>query len=310
MPIGIGAAGSVGIAREAVAGTYVAPEVFIPVRSESLKFLNEVQYTRPIMETPDQIHGVTGPQKVEGDLEFEVLIEPFTYLLYGARMSVVKAGAGPFTYDFTPSAAAEAPNKTLSITVVRNGIVFGYVGCVVGKLELSVDSGILVATASVVGRGEASQPAPATSWLTDLPFDADAYTLTIGGTGVTDADAITWSLDDSAEAVYRLGVAGAAAFVKFGERTVTASMERDFQNSTEYAKFKAATAQALVFKSALDASNFIQITTDAVVMDTYEVNLTSQGDLVRASIDYQGKYDFTNSRVYTISISHDTLNIV
>jgi hypothetical protein len=309
MAVGIGAAGSVGIARESVAGTYAAPEVFIPVRSEGLKFINEVQYTRPIMGTPDQIHGVTGPQRVEGDIEFEVLLEPLLYLLYGARMDLAKTGTGPYVYTFTPSPAAEAPNKTLSITVVRNGVVFGYVGCVVGKLEFTTDNGVLVCTATVLGRSEAPQSSPSISWPEDAPFDADAYTLTIGGSGVTDADQITWSLDDSAEAVNRLGVAAAAAYVKFGERTVTASMERDFQDATEYNKYKSTTEQALTFKSEYDANNYILFTTQAVIMSTFEVNLSGQGDLVRGSIDYMGKYDFTSGETYEIEISSDTIDI-
>ena len=102
MAVGIGAAGIVGFAHEAVVGTYLAPTQFLPVRSESIQFMNEVQYTRPIMRVADNVHAVEGPQKVEGDVEFEVIEDLLTFLLYAARMDVVKAGADPYTYTFTP----------------------------------------------------------------------------------------------------------------------------------------------------------------------------------------------------------------
>jgi hypothetical protein len=42
-----------------------------------------------------------------------------------------------------------------------------------------------------------------------------------------------------------------------------------------------------------------------MIMGSYEVGLDGQGDLVRASIDYTGKYDETDSEVFNISISSD-----
>lgn len=302
MAVGIGAAGSVGVAHEATPGTYAAPTQFIPVRSESLNFMNEVQYTRPIMGTPDAIHAIEGPQHVEGDIEFEIIPDMFAFLLYGARMTVSKSGAGPYVYTFSPSPAGEAPNKTLSITVVRNDVVFGYTGCVIGSLEVTVDNGVAVATFGVHGRTEATQSAPTPTWPTAEPFAADDYTLSVGGAGVTDADNFTWTLEDNAESVYRLGSAQSAAYVKFGERSVTASLERDFQNKTDYASFQAVTAQRLQFEMDKDANTYVHLDTKLATKSSYEVNLSSQGDLVRASIEYEAKYDFSSSKVYEIVV--------
>ncbi len=304
MAVGIGAAGLLGVAHEAVAGTYLAPIQFVPIRSESIKFIQDVNYTRPIRGVPDPIHGVKGNGHVEGDIEMEVTEDMLGYLLYGARMTVTEAGAGPYTWDFVPSSSAEAPNKTLSFTVERNGVVFGYVNCVISAIEISVDDGILIATLSILGSDESSETPPTPTWPTTAPYGADTHTIKIGGSAVDTVDDFSWKLDESGEAVFRLGSL-AAAYVKFGERSVEASVTMDFENSTEYDNYRALTERELILESDKDASNFIHITTHAMIMGSYEVGLEGQGDLVTAAIDYTGKYDEASSEVYNISISAD-----
>ena len=304
MAVGIGAAGIVGVSHEAVVGTYLAPTEYIPVRSESIQFLQDVNYTRPIRGVPDPIHGVKGNGHVEGDIEMEITEDMLAMLLYAARMDVTKAGAGPYTYDFVPSSAAEAPNKTLSITVERNGIVFGYVGCVIAGMEITVDNGILVGTFNILGQDESTETGPTPAWPTTPPYGADTHTISIAATPVTTVDTFSWKLDDSGEAVFRLGSL-AATYVKFGERSVEATVEMDFEDKTEYTAYRALTAQELLFESDQDINNFIHITTHAMIMGTYEVGLDGQGDLIRASIEYVAKYSDSDSEVYNIAISSD-----
>lgn len=305
MTVGIGAAGIVGMAVETVSGTYEAPTFYLPVRSESLNFLNEVQYTRPIMGVADAVHAIEGAQRVEGDLDFEVLPDAIVYLMRGGRVTEVKTGAGPYTYTYTPTAVAEPPN-TISLTVVRNGIVFGYFGCALAGMEFTVDSGVFVCTASVLGRGEDTESAPTPTWPTMEPAGADAYTISLAGTPLTRTDNFSWSFDDSAEAVYRLGVAQQAAYVKYGERTVEASLDMDFETKTEFTNFKAVTAQRLQFDVDWDAGNYVHLDTKLATMSTNEINLTGQGELVRASISYMGKYDFVSSKAYELVVGSDT----
>lgn len=303
MGVGIGGAGSFGIAHEAVVGTYLPPTEFLPIRSESLNLVNEIQYTRPIMGVVDPVHAVPGPQKVEGDVEFEVLASELAFMLYGARLTVLKSGSGDFKYVFTPSNAAEAPLKTLSLTIVRNDIVFGYAGCVVGGFEFSVDSGVFICTMNIIGESESTESAPTEVFPTDAPYGADDYTIEIPtASAVTDIDSFTWSVDDSAEAVYRLGSAQQAAFVKFGERTVTLSVERDFENKTDYDAFKALTEQEIRILVSKSGTDQVEIFTRAAIKSSYEVNLSSQGDLLRGSIEYMGKYDFGETESYEITV--------
>lgn len=93
--------------------------------------------------------------------------------------------------------------------------------------------------------------------------------------------------------------------MRFGERSVQASLEIDFEDKTQYNDFKAVTERRLQFDADKDADHYIHIDTKTVIMSTYEVGLSGQGDLVRASVEYEGKHDFTSGKIYEIVVSTD-----
>jgi hypothetical protein len=142
MTYGTGAGGFLGVALETTSGTYVAPAKFVPIESESLTMTEDTQWRRPIRQSADIIGGVAGNQHVEGDISMEALEDCVLYFLYAARATAVKTGTTNLTYTFTPNANA-TPAKTMSITVVRNGQVFGYVGCVVSSFTFTIEDGLL-----------------------------------------------------------------------------------------------------------------------------------------------------------------------
>ena len=172
MAAGIGAAGILGVAREVTAGTYVAPAKFIPIKSESLAYAQETVFTRPIRGVADIVHAVPGNATVEGDIEFEVTHDNLPWFLGAMRGGLVVTGLQPpYVYTMTPSSIGQksATLTTLSITVERNGVVFGYTNCVVGSYEITVDDGILMATLSILASEEATQSSPTATWPTAAP---------------------------------------------------------------------------------------------------------------------------------------------
>jgi len=306
MPAGIGAAGSIGVAFETVPGTYVAPTKFIPVRSESLKFMQEINFTRPIIKTSvEPVHAVKGPAHIEGDVEWEVLHDCMPYFLHAGRYTVVKGGVGPdFTYTYTPAATAQEANETLSITVRRNDVIFGYTGCVLAGMALTVDNGMLVGTMRMMGRDEAVQAAPTETFPETEPFGADSFTLEVpDASAITDAGSFSFDVDESAEAQFRLGSL-AAQYVGYGERNVTAEIERDFIDRTQYDLFKALTAQSVHLRSEspANADRFVDILMHSGVMDSYESFLEGQGDIITAALSFVGKYNFTETNAYEIIV--------
>lgn len=316
MAAGIGAAGILGVAREVTAGTYVAPAKFIPIKSESLAYAQDTVFTRPIRGVADIVHAVPGNATVEGDIEFEVTHDNLPWFLYAMRGDVAVTGLQPpYVYTYTPNAIGQksATLTTLSISVERNGIVFGYTQCVVGKLQITVDDGILMATVSILAQEEATQSALSATWPTDPPFGAGQYVIEIPtASQVFDVDGFDFSVDDSAEHAYRLRDNGRGAqFTKFGERTSEISVERDFESRVDYDAFKALTAQAVHFRAEdpNEADNYLDIVMDAAIKDSYEIGLDSQGDLVRASITYQGIYDEGNSRAFVLELGSATEDV-
>jgi hypothetical protein len=289
MAPGIGASGVMGIALETVAGTYTAPTKYVPFSSESLQWQQETGFRRAIRKSPDVTYAVPGNSHVEGDIELDITEDVLPFFMMASRLDVVKTGAGPnYVYTGTPTAVA-IPAKTLSITLVRNGIVFGYVGCVVGSYTFGVDDGTLTYTPTIFARDEAVQSAPTETWPTTTPYGMGQYSIEIPtASAVTDTDTFEFQVEDNAEPAFRLKSTGRSPqFIKYGEREVTMSLERDFESRTDYDAFKALTAQSITLTASKGANNSISLLAPVAVKDSYEVGLDGQGDLVRASIEYQ-----------------------
>lgn len=269
-------------------GTYVAPQKYIPFMSESLTSVQSTIWRRPIRQSADIIGAVAGNFNVEGDISIEAMEDCVIYFMYGSRLSIVKTGSAPnYIYTCTPTANA-IPLNTLSITVVRNNIVFGFVGCVVGSYTFTVEDGIMMYNASIIGQDEAVQSAPTPTWPTTVPFGAGQYSIEIPtGSPVLDTDTFEWTTEDNAEAQFRLKSTGRGAqFIKYGERAVTLSLERDFDSRTDFDAFKALTSQSITITASKGANNSISLLAPVAIKDTYEVANSGQGDLVRASIAY------------------------
>lgn len=303
---GTGAGGFLGFALEAVAGTYLAPTKYVPINSESLGWTQDTTWRRPIRASADVVGAVQGNGRVEGDISGEAFEDVVALMLQAARTTAVKTGTTPdFTYTYTGSAVA-VPTKTMSITVIRNGLAFGYTGCVVGSFGFSIEDGALMFNPTILGRDEASQTLPTATWQAGtqaVPFGAGQYKIEIPtATQVFDTDAYTFTVDDGAEAQYRLkDTSRGAQFISYGERSVTATVERDFETRDDYDAFKALTGQTITMLASKGAANSIGITIPAAIKDTYEVGLGGQGDLIRASVSYTGTLD-SAGKAYEITV--------
>jgi len=304
MAVAIGASGILGVAREVTPNTYLAPEKFIPFISESLGYVQDTVWRRPIRNTSGLVGAVFGNVHIEGEINMEAFDDCVPYFLTASRTLLVKSGAGPYVYTFTPTSAA-VPVKTLSISIKRNAEVMGYVGCVVGSYTFSVGpDGTLMFNVKVVGSNETTQAALTPIWPTTVPFGAGMYTMEIPTAAqVFDTDSFEFTSEDNAEPQYRLRSGGqrGAMFVKFGESAASIKVERDFADRADYDNFKGLTSQSITFK-ATNAANVINITCPVAIKDTYEVAMPSQGDLLRASVTYQAAINTTGEH-FTIVVT-------
>lgn len=306
MAPGIGAAGILGIAIESTPGTYAAPTKFVPFISESLTSTQATIWRRPIRQSASIIGAVPGNFHVEGELQIEAMEDIVPYFLYAGRHNTTKTGTTPnFTYTFTPTADA-IPTKTLSITTVRNGVVFGFVGCVVASFTFTVEDGIMMMNLNILGQDEATQSVPTPTWPTTTPFGAGQYSVEIPtGSPVQDTDNFEFSVDNSAEPQFRLQTPKRGAqFIKYGERSATINFDRDFESRSDFDSFKALTAQSITVTASKTPDRSISLVAPVAIKDTYEVQNSGQGDLVRASISYQCVVDPTG-KDYQITVKTD-----
>lgn len=289
MPPGIGASGIMGVAVETVSGTYQAPTIYVPFMKENLMFNQQTNWRRPIRQTAGIVGAVAGNADVTGSIEMEALCDMIPVFLKAARLTLVKTGSGPYVYTFTPNSSG-ITSTTLSVTIVRNGIVFGYTGVTVGQYAFVVDdNGTMMFNMDLSAMNEAVQSAPTPTWPTSVPPGAGQYTIEIPtATQVFDCDGLEFTCNDNADPQHRLkNTNRGPQFTKFGEREVTIKTARDFDSRAEYDAYKNLTAQALTIKATVDASNIITIVGNSAIKDTYEVGLDGQGELVRAQCTYQ-----------------------
>lgn len=314
MAVDIALAGFVGIAFEAVAGTYVAPTKFFPIRSESVQWTQSTNFRRVIRGVADPLGAIAGNGHVEGDIDMELLSDVLPYFLRCARGTMTKTGTDdpataavesgpPFTYAFKPSASA-VPAKTMSITVVRSGQVFGYVGCVVSSMTFGVDNDMATSTFTMLGRSEATQAAPVAAYNAagDPYFGSGNWTLEIPtATQVFDSDEFSLQIEDNGEPQFRLKNVLGAQFIKYGERNVTLSVTRDFDGRAEYDAFKALTAKSVTVRVAR-GNESVRFVVPASIVDSYDLSLSGIGDLVRASVSYQGVHNAATGGGYTVTV--------
>jgi hypothetical protein len=314
MTVEVGGAGTVGLAVEAVLGTYIAPTKWVPIRSESLSFVNDLIYRHNIRGVADRQGVIPGYSHVEGDIVFEPTADTLPYFFYAARVTPVKSAGPPYTYTFTPahvakaSTAAGATNrKTLSLLIQRGGNPMAYVGCSVGQLAFTIEDGVLICTATIIGVDESAQSAGTPAWPTTAPWGPGKLSLELP-TATPRADVSTFSLtiNDNLVTANRLNGQRKAAYQNWGEREVSMSFEADFDTLTDFNIFVAGTSQSASFKAiGTVGSDEFSVVMAASFIDAYTANLSALGDVVGTSAGLHGVYGTTDSYVAVVKTAEN-----
>jgi hypothetical protein len=316
MPAGIGAGAYCALTFETAYGTYLPPStagtVFVPIISESLHYVEDKYYSPQLRQQAVVSDVKPGYYHVEGDIVMEADTNFLPYFLHASRHNIAKVGAAdPWTYTYTPSTAGSATTaasgnvpRSLSIALVRNGIGFGYGGCVVGRIEVSVDdTGIMRFTFGIVGLSEQQPGGLGTpAWVADELFGADAHSVYVDVAGTAPAfasadtsfDNFTFTADHNAEAQTRLIAARSASYVSYGETEIGYTTSLDFLNRTEFDNFKASTKRAIKLESNRPSGTFaasteaVQLTVFNSTYDAYDVGVGGIGDLIMADVTGKG----------------------
>jgi hypothetical protein len=329
MPAGLGGGGYVGFAFESTLGTFVdtstGTPIWIPIISENLHYVEDKYYSEAIRQQTIDNDVKSSYYHVEGDIVAEVDTNWLPMLLYCSRHSITKVGAAdPWTYTFKPSSAGSASTaasgavaRTCSLTIVRNGIGFGYAGCIVNNWEFTIENGVLRVTMGILGVSETTPAAIGTpSWSPPELFGADAHGIYVAASGVsptfgaasTDFNGFTATFNYNAAAQNRIVAARSASYVSFGKTEAGYTTELDFVSKAEYDNFKAATTRAVRLESVRPsatafaaATEAVQITFNRSAYDAYDIGLGGIGDLIMAAVTGHGLAQ-TGGDPYTIAV--------
>jgi hypothetical protein len=307
MPAGLSGGGSLGIALEAVKGTYVAPTVFVPILSESFKYVEDRYFSPQIRQTTEVSDVKQGYYHIEGDIEMEVDINFLPYFLFCTRHTPASAAG---VYTFTPStagatstAASGMVQRTMSITIVRNEVVFGYAGCTVGSFHFMVDGGVLKCTMTMMGEAESTPSNPTETWAAPLLLGADAHYIRLDASSaapafaaavVSDFNGYEFEANFNPTAENRIVATRSASYIAFHETEISLTTELDFIDKTEYNIFVATTQKAIRYEGLTGGATFaactsgIQIDVNRGVYETYDLGLSGLGDIIMAGVTMRG----------------------
>lgn len=326
MPAGLGGGGSVGIALESTMGTYAAPTVFVPILDENFIYTEGKYYSEQIRQTSIVSDVKSSYYHIEGPINMEVDPRFLPYFLYASRHTIAKSGAGPYDYTFTPSSAGSASTaasgavaRTMSITIVRNGVVFGYCGCVMGSFEFTVEEGILRCNMDALGLSEAVQTDPTETWVASDLMGADAHRIYLAASAVSPSfttndvnfNGFTFRVNFNAEAQNRIAAQRSASYISFGLTEAEIESELDFINRTDYDAMVANSTRAIKLESTNGGATYAAATSavalqgNRVSYDTYEPNLAGMGDLIMA--DFTGRIiGIAGGDAYSIKVKSPT----
>lgn len=310
MTVEVGGAGTLGLGWETTLGTYAAPTKWVRINSESLEKVEDKVYRMALRGTADRTGAIQGYTHVQGDIVFEVSPDVLVWFLYASRCLIAKVTGPPIVYTFTPAHIAKASTgtgattrRTLSALVARSGNPMAYTGLSVGQLAFSLNNGVLVCTASMIGVDESAQSAGTPTFPAQTVVGPGMLSIEVPtATARADADTFGLTINDNLSPANRLNGQKKAAYQNWGEREVTVSMETDFDPLTDFNAFVAQTVQAITIKGIVTASvEQVIVTINAAIQDANPVFLGGLGDVNRQSLSYHGIYNTTD--VYSIAVT-------
>jgi hypothetical protein len=309
-----------GFAFEATKGTFVPAIKFIPILSEGFQYTEERYFSPQIRQQVMTSDVAQGFYHIEGDIEMEADVNYLPYLLMCTRHNVAFATG---TYTFTPSTAGSTSTaasgfvqRTGSITIVRNGIGFGYSGCTLGSLGFFIDTGVLKFRATLFGEKDNIVAVPPTpTWLPPSLFGASAHSVSVDASGTSPAFAtpdlnfngFEFTANHNPTAENRLTPERGATYIAFHETEINVTTELDFVNKTEYDNFVATTQKAFRLESLKGGATFatateaVRITIYRGVYETYDVGLSGLADLIMAGVTIRG-IGITGGDAYKIEV--------
>ena len=299
-PIGgaaTGAAGFLGLGKEATWGSSIAATDFVELLSEGMALSIDrfdIKNIGAIYTEPDDMSGI---RRIAGDVSMplfpEVALPIVAGILGNPTVTVVLSGFLHTNTFKTPTAdyASGLPTMPFTFEVFRDVTSsFNYTGVVMNTLQIEVAPNQEVrATVGCIGKATSiiSKSSPTFASSPVEPFAFDTCSLSIGGTGTALIESFTLNLDNQLDGIPALNATTAIAKIRrTGPQMVNISGTMDFADLTEYNNFLNQTEQAFVMNFTRANSFAMKITLPRVIYTAFPV---SMGGRERLTVSFEGK---------------------
>lgn len=314
MALKSGLAAQLGVKAETTWGTFVAPTRFYPLISESLtEEIDRLESEGIVtgLRVLNTAQWAAGNVDVGGDIETELYQQGMGALLKACFGAVSTSGAGPYTHTFTPG---DLTDDHLSVQVGKPDVAgtvqpFSFVGMKVTDWELAMEAGGLVTlSTSLVGKSLATSESLATASFgtgAATPFTFKHASATIAG-GAANVKKLTIKGSNGLDTDRRfIGSEYLAEPLEAELREYSGTVDLEFENLTQYNRFRNANEVALVSTISAGASASLT-TTMNVRFDGSTPEVDGRG-IVQLSAPYKCIGTSTDASAITaVLISNDT----
>lgn len=263
MALKSGLAAQLGVKAETTWGTFVAPTRFYPLISESLTEDIDRLESEGIIAGARVLRSeqwAAGNVDVGGDIQTELYQQGMGALLKACFGAVATTGAGPYTHTFTPG---DLTDDHLSVQVGKPDVAgtvqpFSFYGMKVTDWELSMDAGGLVTlSTSLIGKQLATSDSLATASYgtgSATPFTFKHASATIAGSAAN-VKKLTITGSNGLDGDRRfIGSEYRAEPLEAELREYGGTVDLEFENLTQYNRFRNANEVALVSTISAGAS--------------------------------------------------------
>lgn len=291
-----GIVGHIGIGKESTWGTAVAASDYMEALSESVVLTPDRFDVKNIVGRFSEPDDMAGVNRIEGDIVFPGDPTILGIFLMGASGnnsgSVVLSG---FLWNnafnlASSDAGTNNPFPSYTLEIFRDVTSsFRYSGIQISRLELNAAiNQDLRATATIIGKTASVIAKTSPSFVNSpaSPFAFDTASISIGGAGNAEIEALTVSIDNQLEGVPVLNSSLDIAKVRRrGPQLVRMSGTLGFENLTEYNAFTTK-AERRIFVNFFRASSFnLLIDIPRFVYSTFPVGI---GGRERLTVGFEG----------------------
>ncbi|MFQ5791106.1 MAG: phage tail tube protein [Acidobacteriota bacterium] len=305
-----GMLGFLGLGKETAYGTPVSATDYVAFEAESIQetinFLRTGQVRARFAEPPKFL----GMKTIAGDIAFDAHPIALGFFLRSALGGyTAPASAGLATHVFTPTASnfsSVSPLPPYTVEVHRDvSSSWRYTSALAAQIGIEVGANRIVrATATIVAKDSTLIAKSTPSFPTGSPFSWDVASVSLGGaaSGIFEALRVT-----IANPIEGLGTLDASKLISRVRRTAHTQIRVagviDFDDQTEYEKFRDGTERRLAITFTSVPSNQLILDIPSFFYQTFPANISGPAR-ISVAFDGGGEYNTGSGTALTVTLTN------